>query len=99
MNRATPHTLGAIASRFGLELRGGDPSLAIDGVDTLTKAGPTRIGFLANPRYRIQLADASAAAVVLRSGDRHYRKIAELEELDEDHDGIPDVFQQDGQGR
>ncbi|WP_269938288.1 Na+/H+ antiporter NhaA [Arthrobacter sp. HY1533] len=42
---------------------------------------------------------ALLAAVVLRSRNRHYRKIAELEELDEDHDGIPDVFQQDGQGR
>ncbi len=69
MNRATPHTLGAIAARFDLELRGGDPALLIDGVDTLVKAGPTRIGFLANPRYRVQLADATAAAIVLRGSD------------------------------
>jgi len=38
---------------------------------------------------------ASLAAVVLRSRNRHYRKVAALEELDEDHDGIPDVFQRD----
>ncbi|MHA7269376.1 Na+/H+ antiporter NhaA [Arthrobacter sp. HLT1-20] len=37
---------------------------------------------------------ALLASVVLRSRNRHYRKLAELEELDEDHDGIPDVFQQ-----
>lgn len=37
---------------------------------------------------------ALLAAVVLRSRNRHYRKIAELEELDEDNDGIPDVYQQ-----
>ncbi|POH74923.1 Na+/H+ antiporter NhaA [Arthrobacter glacialis] len=37
---------------------------------------------------------ALLASVVLRSRNRHYRKVAELEELDDDHDGIPDVFQQ-----
>jgi UDP-3-O-[3-hydroxymyristoyl] glucosamine N-acyltransferase len=63
------HTLGSIAERFGLELRGGDPAQAIDGVDTLASAGPTQIGFLANPRYRVQLADANAAAIVLRATD------------------------------
>jgi len=62
------HTLGAIAERFGLELRG-DPALDVDGVDTLAQAGPTRIAFLANPRYRAQLAGAGAAAVVLRAAD------------------------------
>ncbi|MHA7304940.1 Na+/H+ antiporter NhaA [Arthrobacter sp. TMN-49] len=36
---------------------------------------------------------ALLAAIVLRSRNRHYRRLAELEELDEDHDGIPDVFQ------
>ncbi len=67
MTRAL-HTLGAIAERFGLELRG-DPALDVDGVDTLAQAGPTRIAFLANPRYRAQLASAGAAAVVLRAAD------------------------------
>ena len=67
MTRAS-HTLGAIAERFGLELRG-DPTLAVDGVDTLANAGATRIAFLANPRYRGQLAGAGAAAVVLRAAD------------------------------
>lgn len=37
---------------------------------------------------------ALLTAVVLRSRNRHYRKIAELEEPDEDNDGIPDVYQQ-----
>jgi len=68
MNRATIHTLGAIAARFELELRG-DPDQRVDGVDTLVKAGPTQIGFLANPRYRAQLGEATAAAIVLRDGD------------------------------
>ncbi|HEU4664362.1 MAG TPA: UDP-3-O-(3-hydroxymyristoyl)glucosamine N-acyltransferase [Dokdonella sp.] len=64
----TLHTLGAIAERFDLQLRG-DPALGIDGVDTLADAGPARIAFLANPRYRAQLAATAAAAVVLRAGD------------------------------
>ena len=38
---------------------------------------------------------ALLSSVILRSRNRHYRKVAELEELDEDHDGIPDVFQRD----
>ncbi|MEO8220883.1 MAG: Na+/H+ antiporter NhaA [Specibacter sp.] len=36
---------------------------------------------------------ALLASIVLRRRNRHYRKVAELEELDEDQDGIPDVFQ------
>jgi NhaA family Na+:H+ antiporter len=37
---------------------------------------------------------ALLAAVVLRARNRHYRTIAELEDLDDDGDGIPDVYQQ-----
>jgi UDP-3-O-[3-hydroxymyristoyl] glucosamine N-acyltransferase len=62
------HALGDIAARFGLELRG-DPHIRIDGVATLAHAGAGQIGFLANPRYRSQLADTRAAAVVLRADD------------------------------
>ncbi len=36
---------------------------------------------------------ALLASIVLRRRNRHYRKVAELEDLDEDQDGIPDVFQ------
>ena len=35
---------------------------------------------------------AVCAAIVLRSRNRTYRLIAEREERDDDHDGIPDVF-------
>ncbi|ALE05166.1 sodium:proton antiporter [Arthrobacter sp. ERGS1:01] len=38
---------------------------------------------------------ALLAAVVLRSRNRHYRKLAELETVDNDGDGIPDVYRQD----
>jgi UDP-3-O-[3-hydroxymyristoyl] glucosamine N-acyltransferase len=63
------HTLGAIAERFGLRLVGGDPALRIDGVATLADANAAQIGFLANPRYRGQLATAGAAAIVVREAD------------------------------
>lgn len=36
---------------------------------------------------------ALLAAVVLRSRNRHYRKLAQLETADDDGDGIPDVYQ------
>nr|WP_206025823.1 Na+/H+ antiporter NhaA [Rhodococcus sp. 14C212] len=39
------------------------------------------------------LTAALAASVVLRSRNRAYRRIAELETVDADHDGIPDVYQ------
>lgn len=35
---------------------------------------------------------AALAAVVLRTRDRAYRRIAEAEALDTDHDGIPDIY-------
>ncbi|MEO5626593.1 MAG: UDP-3-O-(3-hydroxymyristoyl)glucosamine N-acyltransferase [Dokdonella sp.] len=61
-------TLADIAARFALPLRG-DAALKIHGVATLANAGPGQIGFLANPRYRSQLADTRASAVVLRAED------------------------------
>jgi len=64
----TTHTLGDIAARFGLELRG-DRDKAIRGVATLASAGADQLGFLANPRYRAQLESTRAGAVVLRAAD------------------------------
>ncbi|MBS0212256.1 MAG: UDP-3-O-(3-hydroxymyristoyl)glucosamine N-acyltransferase [Proteobacteria bacterium] len=62
------HTLAAIAERFGLNLRG-DHAVTISGVATLARAGADELGFLANPRYRSELAGTRAAAVVLRESD------------------------------
>lgn len=62
------HSLAELAGRFGLELRGaGD--VVITGVGTLAGAGPGQIGFLANSKYRNQLAGTSASAVVLKAED------------------------------
>ena len=55
-----------LALRFGLELRGEDRQ--VHGVGTLAMAGPDQLGFLANPRYRSQLADTAAGVVVAKLG-------------------------------
>ena len=56
-----------LAQRFGLDLRG--PDRDITGVGTLADATPGQLGFLANPRYRAQLAETQAGVVVLREDD------------------------------
>jgi UDP-3-O-[3-hydroxymyristoyl] glucosamine N-acyltransferase len=57
-------SLGELAVRFGCELRG-DPSTLVDSVATLANAHPRAVAFLANPKYRSQLATTKAAAVIL----------------------------------
>lgn len=57
-----------LAERFGLTLRG-DPAQRVEGVATLEQAGPGQLGFLANPRYRTQLAHTRAGAIVLRAAE------------------------------
>ncbi|WP_341926527.1 Na+/H+ antiporter NhaA [Nocardioides psychrotolerans] len=42
------------------------------------------------------LTAALLATIVLRARNRVYRRICELEERDDDGDGVPDVFQRDG---
>jgi len=70
------YTLAELAKRFALELRG-DGGVSIDGVATLAAAQSTQIGFLANPRYRGELATTQAAAVILRAEDvEHFTRAA-----------------------
>jgi UDP-3-O-[3-hydroxymyristoyl] glucosamine N-acyltransferase len=57
-------TLGQLAARFGLVLRG-DPGLSVSGVATLRDASPGSITFLANPRYRRYLGETRATAVIV----------------------------------
>jgi NhaA family Na+:H+ antiporter len=52
-----------------------------------------KVGILA-----ASLLAALLATVVLRARNRHYREAEEDEKIDSDHDGIPDVYQQDGGG-
>ena len=65
---APTHTAGDLASRFGLDVAG-DPGVVVHGVATLAAATPDTLGFLANPRYRSQLAATRAGAVVMRADD------------------------------
>ena len=64
---ATVHRASALAQRFGLALRGGDRE--VSGVGTLADAEAHQLGFLANPRYRGQLAQTRAGVVVVRAED------------------------------
>ncbi|MDB6088427.1 MAG: UDP-3-O-(3-hydroxymyristoyl) glucosamine N-acyltransferase [Gammaproteobacteria bacterium] len=57
-------SLGELAVRFGCELRG-DPETLVEHVATLVGADARSLAFLANPRYKPQLATTQAAAVVL----------------------------------
>lgn len=60
-----------LAARFGLELRGEDRK--VSGVGTLADAAPAQLSFLANPRYRAQLAQTRAGVVVVREADADAR--------------------------
>jgi UDP-3-O-[3-hydroxymyristoyl] glucosamine N-acyltransferase len=66
--REQAHALADLAERFGLQLRG-DGAVLIRGVGTLAHAGPGQLSFLANPKYRRELAGTRAAPVVLREAD------------------------------
>lgn len=65
---APSHTASELAGRFALQLRG-DGAVAVHGVATLAAAGPGQLAFLANPRYRAQLAETAASVVVVRAED------------------------------
>ncbi len=57
-----------LAERFSLQFVG-DGAVRVGGVATLAQAGPDQLAFLANPRYRAQLAESRAGLVVLRASD------------------------------
>jgi UDP-3-O-[3-hydroxymyristoyl] glucosamine N-acyltransferase len=61
-------SLGELAVRFGLTLRG-EPSLTVRRVATLSHAEAGSISFLANSRYRRQLETTRASAVLLSPAD------------------------------
>lgn len=60
--------LRQLAERFGLQLIG-DGEHWINGVGTLAHATSRQLSFLANPRYRGELATSGAGAVVLAPAD------------------------------
>ncbi|MCW8925652.1 MAG: UDP-3-O-(3-hydroxymyristoyl)glucosamine N-acyltransferase [Xanthomonadales bacterium] len=56
--------LSELAKQFGLSYHG-DGDTLIEGVATLSGAGPAHISFLSNPAYRDQLKSTRAAAVIV----------------------------------
>ncbi len=63
-----PISLGELAKRFGCELIG-DPDVIIDGVGSLTNAGPGALSFLSSSAFKRQLSTTKAAAVILCADD------------------------------
>jgi len=61
--KGQPVLLSELVRRFGGELQGED--VAISQVSALDTAGAADLGFLSNPKYRKQLQDSRAGAVVL----------------------------------
>lgn len=61
-------TLAELAQATGAQLHG-DPGLVLDGVGTLSGAGPRQISFLSNSHYRHQLGETRAGAVILSADD------------------------------
>ena len=61
-------SLGELAVRFGLELRG-EPNLKVSRAATLSHADSGALSFLANPRYRKQMQTTRATAVVVGPED------------------------------
>jgi UDP-3-O-[3-hydroxymyristoyl] glucosamine N-acyltransferase len=57
-------SLGELAVRFGLGLRG-EPGLTVSRVATLSHAGAGSLSFLANTRYRRQMESTHATAVLV----------------------------------
>jgi UDP-3-O-[3-hydroxymyristoyl] glucosamine N-acyltransferase len=57
-------TVAEIVARLGGQAVG-DAALTIDRIATLTAAEPSHISFLANPRYRAQLASTRAGCVIV----------------------------------
>jgi UDP-3-O-[3-hydroxymyristoyl] glucosamine N-acyltransferase len=57
-------TVAEIVARLGGQAVG-DAALAIDRIATLAAAEPSHISFLANPRYRAQLASTRAGCVIV----------------------------------
>jgi len=57
-------SLAEIVARFGGDLKG-DGERVVTGLATLTAARDTQLSFLANPKYRTQLAATRAGAVIL----------------------------------
>ncbi|MRR50175.1 MAG: UDP-3-O-(3-hydroxymyristoyl)glucosamine N-acyltransferase [Rhodocyclaceae bacterium] len=62
--------LAEIVARFGGDLAG-DGDCVVAGIAPLDSAGPGQLAFLSNPKYRQQLANTRAGAVILAPEMKH----------------------------
>ncbi|MCX7897904.1 MAG: UDP-3-O-(3-hydroxymyristoyl)glucosamine N-acyltransferase [Rhodocyclaceae bacterium] len=70
-------TLGEIVARFGGQLDG-PANTAIHGIATLAQARAGEIAFLANPKYRKDLAKTQASAVIVSPADAALCPVAKI---------------------
>jgi UDP-3-O-[3-hydroxymyristoyl] glucosamine N-acyltransferase len=70
-------SLGELAVRFGLTLRG-DPDLKVSSVATLSRASSGALSFLANSRYRKLLESTRATVVLVSPADAGLCPVAAL---------------------
>ena len=70
-------TLGELAVKFGLELRG-EPDQRVSHVASLDSAGPGALSFLANSKFRKHLTTTGATAVVVSPRDAPSTPVAAL---------------------
>ena len=70
-------SLGELAAHLGAELDG-DPEGVVERVDTLPRAEPGAVSFLANRRYSRYLPNTCASAVILTAADREACPVASL---------------------
>ena len=72
-----PLTLAFLAERTG-GVVDGDASLLVARVATLRQAGPADIAFLANGKYRADVAASRAGAVILSPANAHLAQVSKL---------------------
>jgi len=60
------YTLADLAVKFGCELHG-DPETKVNSIATLSSASAGDISFFTNKKYKQQLQDTRASAVIMRS--------------------------------
>lgn len=58
-----PFTLGHLATQLGCQVHG-DPSIEINALSTIEKAGPGELSFLANMKYAPKVSASKASAII-----------------------------------
>jgi len=73
----TAFTLEHLASKYGCKIQG-DPSIVVTNVATLSNASIDSLTFFANSKYKSELQETSAAAVLLTENDLKFCSTASL---------------------